>query len=150
MNVRSSYVLLMPDHFCIVSDHAKLKFSFDRQNVSPTADSYNLPCKTQRYVTLRCVCNVVYERIIVNTLRHVTNCGNVQIDRSSTQYHKPAFSDRCILLYKTATQKLSGVASNFQYCDVPRGCSAIGKTANQIIFQLFPDTHAHMYNTDNT
>ena len=34
----------MPDHFCIVSDHAKLKFSFGRHNVSPAADSYNWPC----------------------------------------------------------------------------------------------------------
>ena len=47
----SGQVLLMPDHFCIVSDHAKLKFSFDRQNVSPAADSYNLPWT---YVTLIC------------------------------------------------------------------------------------------------
>ena len=34
----------MPDHLCIVSNHAKLKFSFDRHNVSPSADSYNWPC----------------------------------------------------------------------------------------------------------
>ena len=33
----------MPDHFCIVSDHTKLKFSSHRHNVSPAADSYNWP-----------------------------------------------------------------------------------------------------------
>ena len=48
----------MPDHFCIVSDHAKLKFSFDRQNVSPVADSYNLPCCSHFY------------RILPNTLAY--------------------------------------------------------------------------------
>ena len=32
---------LMPDHFCIVSDHAKLKFSSHRHNFSPAVDSYN-------------------------------------------------------------------------------------------------------------
>ena len=31
--------LLMPDHICIVSNHAKLKFSSHRHNVSPAADT---------------------------------------------------------------------------------------------------------------
>ena len=31
----------MPDHFCIASDHTKLKFS---SHVSPAADSYNWSC----------------------------------------------------------------------------------------------------------
>ena len=32
--------LLVFDHFCIVSDHAKLKFCFGATDVSPAADSY--------------------------------------------------------------------------------------------------------------
>ena len=40
----SGQVLLIPDHFCIVSDHEKLKFSSQRHDVSPAADSYNWPC----------------------------------------------------------------------------------------------------------
>ena len=45
----------MPDHFCIVSDHAKLKFSFDRHNVSPSADSYYWPCMYIRTCTCMCM-----------------------------------------------------------------------------------------------
>ena len=48
----SGQVLLMPDHFCIVSDHAELKSIFDRRNVSPAADSL---CTYEMHMLCVCV-----------------------------------------------------------------------------------------------
>ena len=39
-------VLLMPDQFLHCVRPCKVEISFDRHNVSPAADSYNLPCCT--------------------------------------------------------------------------------------------------------
>ena len=46
----SGQVLLIPDHFCIVSDQ---KFSSQRHDVSPAADSYNWPCVPVHVYVLR-------------------------------------------------------------------------------------------------
>ena len=51
----SDQLLLMLDRFCVVSYHAKLKFSYHRHNVSPAADGY--------YRRFTIITNYVYDII---------------------------------------------------------------------------------------